>query len=371
MAPPISRYSVQRLGDSPSPAYELNELLDRPRKDHKRKTSDTPIPSMSDELLKEDIPEYTTWPVDKKDWTRGGEMLPAKSLPRRTKAQHIRWIALVTLLATILVVGLSVLCYFISFFEPDTESFYVGSSLSCDLLTQNASVRNAFTLDLRGAAKLTYTEAKVVDVTWQLFVGAGGRFILGWTSYLVFMDGLTRLLEQTPVSYDIYASLTFQTNSVLTAFYALKAVVTAKGWRGKTFLTWFVISSIYVLGFPTLMSATGGYVTPSTSIFSMPNGNLLASNSDQLLSCYNMSAGLLIDLPENNTLVMGPPVSVFDVMEWELGNNYYDNSGNLLFGPNHLPAWTQDKAYSLFFALWNHTGEIFSSNSSSYTSLYR
>lgn len=81
---------------------------------------------------------------------------------------------------------------------------------------------------------------------------------MAWISYKVFMDGLTRITEQSPISYNLYACLTFSTTSLFSTYYALKAVFFSKGWRSKCFLLWFGISTIYVLGFPTLISATAG-----------------------------------------------------------------------------------------------------------------
>ena len=121
------------------------------------------------------------------------------------------------------------------------------------------------------------------------------------------MYAITRPLEGTTISYEIYTSVGFQTNFMITAFYAVRAVFSTRGWRGKKLLAWFGLSSIHVLGFPTLMSATDSYVTPPTTMSNMPNGNLVGAGSDSLLSCYNVTEGMLIGLPTNDTLVYGPP----------------------------------------------------------------
>lgn len=56
----------------------------------------------------------------------------------------------------------------------------------------------------------------------------GGRLVMAWISYTVFMDGLTRLMERSPVSYNLYASLTFSTTTLFTAWYAMKSVFLLK-----------------------------------------------------------------------------------------------------------------------------------------------
>lgn len=79
-------------------------------------------------------------------------------------------------------------------------------------------------------------------------------------------------------------------------------------------MAWFSFSTIYMLGFPTLMSATAGYLTPSTAGFNMTDGTFLTADSPQLQSCYNLTAGALVGY-QNGTVIPGPPVSQFDVVD--------------------------------------------------------
>ena len=197
------------------------------------------------------------------------------------------------LLTFVIVVGLSVLASDIWYFLPGTQSSdLLGKSVSCDLQVRSgSSVQGAFTINMRGATHLTFTQAKAIDVIWQLFVGAGGRFVMAWIAYKGFMDGLTRQLEGTPMSYRLYASMTFNTNSLFSVWYALKAVYHTKGCRSKIFLVWFCLSTVYILGFPTLMSATAGYLTPSLAGFKMNDNTFVTSDNSLLTSCYNVSGG--------------------------------------------------------------------------------
>jgi hypothetical protein len=194
---------------------------------------------------------------------------------------------------------------------------------------------------MRGATHLTFAQAKAIDVIWQLSVGAGGRFVMAWVAYKVFMDGLTRQLERTPVSYRVYASMTFDTNSLFSVWYALTAVYYSRGWRSKTFLAWFCLSTVYILGFPTLISATAGYLTPSIAGFKMRDNTFLTSDSSNLTSCFNVSGGALIGL-QNGTIVQGPPVHIYNVV------TSWDNVGGLANIPEEI-----QQAYPRFYALLN------------------
>ena len=249
--------------------------------------------------------------------------LPAKRLPLRSTTRVVRHLFWVGLAAVTIIIGLSVLASQLHNFLPDTSFFELNSPISCDLYSRSAqsgAFEGAFTINLRGKSHLTFTQAKAIDVIWQLFIGAGGRFLMAWIAYLVFMDGLTRLMEDKPVAYDLYASLTFSTTSLFAMWYGFKAIIFTKGWRSKAFMLWFTLSTIYMLGFPTLMSATAGYLTPSTSGYNMTDGTFLTPNSEELHTCWNVPSGALIGA-NNGSVFVGPPTYQWDAM------SYYGYSG--------------------------------------------
>ena len=243
--------------------------------------------------------------------------LPPRTLRHRSTTRVVRVTFWTSLMVLILILALSVLISHIRSFLPDTSEFYLKSSVSCDLTASNGSAfQDAFTINLRGSTHLSFSAAKAIDVLWQLFVGMGGRLLMAWISYCVFMDGLTRLMEESPLPYGLYAELTFKTLSLSSTWRATKAVYSLRGWRGKAFLSWFTVSTLYVLGFPTLISATAGYLSPSDSGFSLPDGTFLTPKSPDFVSCYILHHGELIGV-KNGTVAPGPPVSMYDVVEGE------------------------------------------------------
>lgn len=271
--------------------------------------------------------------------------LPAKPLPLRSTTQTVRSTFWIGCLAAAIIIILSVVASKIINYLPDTSFFSLNSQVSCDLMFQDGSAfQHAFTIDLRGSTELTFSQAKAIDIIWQLFVGMGGRLVMALVAYKVFMDGLARIMEDSTVSYQLYASLTFSTTSLLTTGRAIKGAVLTKGWRGKAFFAWFAISSIYVLGFPTLISATAGYLTPSTAGFKIDDNTFLTPDSSALRSCYEVNAGALIGF-QNGTVAQGPPVSEFDVVT--LTGEF---NGREVDVADHLQ---QD--YSLFASLLNAT----------------
>lgn len=247
-------------------------------------------------------------------WAAPTSALPAKNLRLQSTTHVVRSAFWMGVLVAILIIGLSLLADNLHHFKPYPyfDDIELKSAVSCDLtISQGSAFQSAFIIDLRGATHLSFSQAKAIDAIWQLFVGMGGRLMMAWMSYIVFMDGLTRLMENSPISYNLYASLTFTTSSLYATWYALRSVFYMKGWRSKAFLLWFAVSTLYVLGFPTLVSATGGYLTPSTAGFNMTDGSFVTPDSDQLRTCYQLNDGALIGYT-NGSIIQGPPISVYN-----------------------------------------------------------
>lgn len=258
---------------------------------------------------------------DERNFLEDGNIKPASTLtakrllPRRRAAWR-RSLVLWGIASAFLMMCLSFLSSVVQARVPRNPYSFSAfeQTTSCDLATRSGvSMENASTIDVRGSSRLSFTAAKAIDVIWQLCIGAGGRFLLGWIAYKSFMDGLTRLLETTPVSFRLYADMTFSTTSLNAVWQAMKAVFKIKGVRGKFFLAWFIISTLYVLGFQTIISATAGYVQPSTARLQMPDGVLLEGNSGNLTSCFDVDDGHMIGL-KDHAIISGPPVAQYDLI---------------------------------------------------------
>ena len=164
-----------------------------------------------------------------------------------------------------------------------------ASPISCDLITANANIfEKIFTIDLRSQLHLSFSVAKFVDVVWDLAIGQGGRLLMTWISYIVFMDGLTRLMETSTIPYQIYASFVFETSTFISIWYSLKTLFTNHGWRGRAFLTWFGLATMYVFGYSTLMSAATGYLNPSNVKYLVGDSVFISPDSDELTHCLQI-----------------------------------------------------------------------------------
>lgn len=239
--------------------------------------------------------------------------LPARTLPGR-RYKYFGF-GIVTLSTAIALTAFSLIIRNIPYWLPLRNlalTIYDESAISCDLEYGNNSwMEKAFSINLRSSMHFTFATAKGVDVMWDLFVGQGGRLLLAWISYIVFMDGLTRLLETSSVSYRLYATTVFHTTSLESTWSTFKAIFTGHGWRGRAFLAWFFVASIYVLGFPALMSAATGYVSPSTAGLRLPDQTFVSFTSREIVYCFSITNGALIGLMKNETLIFGPSIQDF------------------------------------------------------------
>jgi hypothetical protein len=181
------------------------------------------------------------------------------------------------------------------------------TSSSCDLIPSDAGeFEKSFRIDLRGPLQLSFAQAKTIDVVWDFVIGQGGRLLLAWISYIVFMDGLARLMETSHVKYQLFVTIVFETSSVTSTWRALKAVFTGQGWRGRAFFGWFSFATIYVLGFSTLVSAATGYINPSTTHFLMKQDNVwIAADAPEFTHCLLLAQGSALGLTDN-AIVYGP-----------------------------------------------------------------
>ncbi|KAL8804657.1 MAG: hypothetical protein Q9182_002466 [Xanthomendoza sp. 2 TL-2023] len=241
-------------------------------------------------------------------------ILPPKPLPGRRKYRPFIAATVITLLN---ILGLGLLIGHIQYLLPDTDWDGYGIQLtetSCDLVDNQNSTRwqSAFQINLRGAAHLTFAQAKFIDLLFDLIIGQGGRLVLAAVSYICFMDALLRSMEITPVSYQLYASLVFSSNSILATWQATRSVFSTKGWRAKMYLIWCALAMAYVLVFPTLIESVTGYVSPSSAGFNLNNGQIITLDSDELRSCFNVTNATQLGFERNNTHVLGPPAHIFD-----------------------------------------------------------
>jgi hypothetical protein len=107
---------------------------------------------------------------------------------------------------------------------------------------------------------MTFTQVKVIDIAWDLLIGRGGQLLLAYVNYRVFNEWVVYHMEMHLTSYKMYTAVAFQTTSLGTLGVLGKEFLAFGKQSWKRFFRWLallsmLISTLYVLAFPTLMAA--------------------------------------------------------------------------------------------------------------------
>ena len=113
---------------------------------------------------------------------------------------------------------------------------------------------------------MTFTQVKVIDIAWDMIVGRGGQMCLAWVNWRVFNEWLVWHLERYRTSYKMYTAVALQTTSLTSLGVIAKEFFCFGERNWGRFFRWvamfcMLISTLYVLAFPTLMAAMTGYIT--------------------------------------------------------------------------------------------------------------
>lgn len=89
-----------------------------------------------------------------------------------------------------------------------TRGFWRGPRhiTACDLDT-SSNLKVAFQIDARILGDLSFSGAKAVSVVADFIFGQLGRLLLGFVAWHVFGDALTKILNSSPVSYELYVCI--------------------------------------------------------------------------------------------------------------------------------------------------------------------
>ncbi|KAF2648792.1 hypothetical protein K491DRAFT_669993 [Lophiostoma macrostomum CBS 122681] len=127
---------------------------------------------------------------------------------------------------------------------------------------------------------MSFTAAKIIDISWDLCAGRGGQILLAWVNYRVFNEWLLYHMELHQTSYKMYTAVAFQTTSMSTLGVLAKEFLAFGETSWRRFFRWLgilcmLLSTLYVLSFPTLMGALTGYITTSEAYIEDSSNNLI------------------------------------------------------------------------------------------------
>ncbi|KAI2463291.1 hypothetical protein F4781DRAFT_440783 [Annulohypoxylon bovei var. microspora] len=109
---------------------------------------------------------------------------------------------------------------------------------------------------------LTFTEAKVIDILWDIIIGRGAQAYMALMSWHAFALYVTTSMELAPVTYAAFFTIFLQTGpSFYSTFYVTRAFIFHRGLRSKIAMSFMIWSMLFLMAWPTIAGAMTGYTT--------------------------------------------------------------------------------------------------------------
>lgn len=126
-----------------------------------------------------------------------------------------------------------------------------------------------------GFGIMPFSTAKIIDVLWDVVVGRGGQVLLTYVAYRVFTKSLGRAMEGSQVSYHTFAAFAFEPGTVTGVFMLARDFASNRSLRSKMIVSWALVSTLYIVAFPTLSSAMTGYTSVMEAYLEDKSQNLV------------------------------------------------------------------------------------------------
>ena len=137
--------------------------------------------------------------------------------------------------------------------------------------------------------RLSFAQAKTVDLAWNWVAGRGIQTILVFLCYRVYADVLMRITEVHHIHYDTFTSLAIYSTKLDTMIQFGKTLFKTPGWRVKFTMAWLLISTGYLATFPSLMDIMSGYEASYLSQLNLPTSASIVMDETVLYEFSNQS----------------------------------------------------------------------------------
>lgn len=153
--------------------------------------------------------------------------------------------------------------------------------------------------------KMPFHIAKIIDVAWDICIGRFGQVIATIFAFRVLSRALLHTMETRPAAYDKFTAITLYMGSFASLCTLVKDVWTgrrSRKMRPTLFVSASIFVTIYILFFPSLLSAVTGYQAVAQPYLSDPdsNGALRVLNGSVLQPfLFKIIDGSRIGYPDN------------------------------------------------------------------------
>lgn len=150
----------------------------------------------------------------------------------------------------------------------------------------NSVAEHNFAIDL-AYGNFTFTQAKIIDATWDTVIGQGGRLLHGWILYrCVIYPLLIVAMEISTVTYFYYTTLSFSKSSFETLLQLLRTLHLTRSYSVLLCTVLLIYTLAYTLLFPLVWGTATGYLSLSHKLYAMPGGDVVRLNSENLSLCW-------------------------------------------------------------------------------------
>ncbi|USP75159.1 uncharacterized protein yc1106_02433 [Curvularia clavata] len=168
--------------------------------------------------------------------------------------------------------------------DPDSYRYFSGSGFF--------EITLAF-------GSMTFTQAKAIDVAWDIVVGRGGQSLLAYISWCVFANYVTTSMEVMPVTFRTYRTIFLQNGSLLVGIPRLiRDFCSRHALHSRFAMVFMVFTMAFSLAFPTLVSSLTGYKGNVGAFVKTAQGNYVPFSSFDYVS-FVIHDGSRIDLGDD------------------------------------------------------------------------
>ncbi|KAI1460424.1 hypothetical protein F4805DRAFT_392504 [Annulohypoxylon moriforme] len=150
-----------------------------------------------------------------------------------------------------------------------------------------------------GFGNLSFTEAKIVDIFWDIMVGRGIQAYMAFMSWRVFTIYVTTSMEFAPVTYTVFFTVFLQSEPT---FYSTlniaRAFVSHRGLRSKIAMSFMIWSMLFLMAWPTIAGAMTGYTTVREALILDYKGHYIPFREFQPIA-YIIHDGWRVNLTGN------------------------------------------------------------------------
>ncbi|KAK4444532.1 hypothetical protein QBC34DRAFT_474791 [Podospora aff. communis PSN243] len=157
-----------------------------------------------------------------------------------------------------------------------------------------------------GFGELSLSEAKMIDVAWDLIVGRVGQVILAFCTWKAFSTYVRNSMHRHPVTYSTFWTAFMDGQpSMYSTLHLMRDGAFGGVGQSRASMAFFAIAMPFVLAFPTMASTMTGYRAKAGAFVTDSKNNLMAVDSFVPV-LYAVHDGQRINLTENYMVTIGP-----------------------------------------------------------------